>query len=152
MKKIIIIFLSLFAIPAFASDWPTFSYPGNEQLLNLNYLTTRDCPRGEARLMSNASININQTRCHGYCPEDWSWKGKSDGRCHPLSDINFKGYQFTYVPKDYDWNYTTVTALYGAKNSGSIYFKFEMKTPDDEYWYCVLDSADSDFTSCANDF
>ena len=154
MNKILILgTVSLvLSLPVFADSWPTFSYPHHQQLLNSNYLDTQTCPRGEARLIPDSSININQNNCRGWCPPEWVWIAKSDGNCHKLSDISFKGYQFAYYPNNYDWLYSTVTASYGEKNSDKIFFQFVLKTLPVEYWYCTNFQPDMDFVTCANDF
>jgi hypothetical protein len=153
MKNIFILGLlgsSFLVFPVFAAYWPTFSYPEKQLLLNLNYLSTNECPTGKARLIANTFININEHNPNGSCPPDWMWVAKSDGKCHDLSEIGFLGFRIEHYPDNRYWEYSIVRAFYGSKNSGEIFFEYAMQTPVDEYWYCRHEGMDS--VLCANDF
>jgi hypothetical protein len=146
--------LSLIHTPAFADTWPTFIYPDKQLITDLKFFDNRNCPTGEVLVKNNSVININQYTCKTYCPPEWQWIAKSDEKCHPLSDLEFKSYKVAHYPQDPEnrfWDYSIVTASYGPKQSNEVFFEYEMKTPRNEYWYCTQrDKVNS--ISCANDF
>jgi hypothetical protein len=97
--------------------WPTFSYP------DLYFFNSKDCLVGEVRLNANMSFNVGKN-CNGLCPADWVWViSMSDGMCHRWTDIKFKGYKIKHFPEGIYWETSIITASFGAKNSGEIYFE-----------------------------
>ena len=152
MKKLFTLaLLSFITTPVFAKFyWPTFSYPEKELLLKLNYLNTTACPPGKAKLITTSAINLSLCHSEGSCPSNWEWIGKSDEKCHDLSEIDFLGNKISHVPDNIYWEYSVVTASYGSKKTGDVYFEYVMTTPLGEYWYCTEQR--SGLLSCANDF
>lgn len=154
MKNIYITLLSLIFLtsPAFAEYyWPTFSYPDKQLLLNLHYLNIDGCPIGEARLLKNSTVNLNQCDSQGSCPAEWIWTAISDEKCRNVSEISFIKYRINnYYNDEGEWDHSNVTAAYGSKNSGETYFEYTMTTPLGEWWICS--QQDLNLVECANDF
>ena len=124
--------------------------PDVHSLMNSNYLTSNGCPQGEARLATHTPIKMNQN-CDGYCPSEWEWIARGDGRCHNMADISFIGYQITHYPVENDWDYSVVTASYGSRVLGQVYFQYVLTTPPGELWYCTYMQKQK-WVTCANDF
>ena len=144
--------LSFLTSPAFAEYyWPTFSYPDKQLLLNLHYLNTDECPTGEAKLLKNSTVNLDLCNSEKSCPAEWTWTANSDEKCRNLSEISFINYRISkYFNEDGEWDHSNVTASYGSKNTGEIYFEYTITTPLGEWWVCS--QQDLNLVVCANDF
>jgi hypothetical protein len=157
MKKIsivIFLWLSILSSSVFSKYyWPTFTYPKKKLLLKLNMLTNNSCPAGQVKLINHSTVNVNECDSQRSCPSNWEWLGKSNEQCHELNDVDFLNYKITHHPENHYWQYTTVTAFYGSKATGEIYFEYVMTTPLGEYWFCRNDTYASGFiVDCANDY
>jgi hypothetical protein len=103
--------------------------------------------------VNNSTVNLSQCNSAGSCPSNWEWIGQSDERCHDLSDIDFLDYQVSHIPDERYYDHSVITAKYGSRKSGEVYFQYVMTTPPEEYWYCTGEIFEAGMiVMCANDF
>ncbi|MBA3537227.1 MAG: hypothetical protein H0T84_11565 [Tatlockia sp.] len=144
MKIISILSLSLLALQAQAS-WPTFFYPDRQLIMDLNYFDNSGCSWGNVKLKPGI-INVSSYTCEEYCPPEWDWTAKTDGKCHSLAELDFRQYNIVHYT-DYD----SVTAVYGPRSSSEIFFEYEMHTKPGTFWYCTQYKNRMDYVVCGND-
>ncbi len=145
MKLFSLLILSLLNMQTLASSWPTFFYPDNQLIMDMNFFDNTGCVWNTVRLKPNV-INISRYTCEMYCPPEWNWTARGDGQCHSFSDMSFKEYKIIHHA-DHD----TVIALYGNRRSSEIYFEYEMNTLPSTSWYCSQYRNMMDYVVCAND-
>ncbi len=139
-------FYFIFFIPIISfAQWPTFATPDKDFLIKNHFLVFDGCSKGKAKILP-LKINIHKDRCKTFCPTDWSWILKDDGRCHDLSkDFDFLNFTISHTREDNgNTNNSTVIAQFGD-------FKFMFESTPHQAWYCVEANPEMHTIMCAND-